>query len=1209
MRRFFHFMLCFVIYFSILPMFSPIVNAAAEESTASEQQVPAFPGAEGFGKYTTGGRGGEVYIVTNVNDSGPGSLRDAVSESNRTVVFEVSGNILLDSPLYIQGDNITIAGQTAPGDGITVTNHSTYIEGNNIIIRYMRFRMGDRTESTADAFSARNRSDLIVDHSSMSWGVDEIASAYDMRNVTIQNSMISEALHMTDHDKGRHGFGGIWGSHSSYLNNIIAHNSSRNPRFKGTLDNDKGYDFRNNIIYNWNYYAGYGGNEADVNVVNNYYKYGPDTRMDKRAQMIELPEGNSNWYIDGNFVYDFPEVTEDNMLGIVEHPTANVLDEPVDVPEATTRTALEAFDYVLQNAGATLPRRDSIDARIVDSIHNGTGRQINSIDEVGGWADFRSAEAPADSNRDGIPDDWAEQQGVDPMDDTWANQVTEEGYTNLEVYLNSIVSDGHHNPEIAITSPSINDIYEAGETVTINAESSVENAEIDKVVFYNGTEVLGEVTSAPYEWNWSDVPEGTHFVFVKAYSSEGRQTDSQVIPIHANITNDIAPWSSADIGETGIPGHSAIVDGTYVVKGDGNVTADQDSHHFMYQKVSGDIEITAQILSDTKVAPHNREGVMIRESLDVGSPLAMSGISVRGEDRVGVFYHRQEEGRAVDETDPIVGPTTPYWVRLTKIGDVVTGYISEDGTQWQLVSSMKFPDVDEVYVGLAVDAANEGNLISNLNRVAFDNVTVEQLPPVPLYPKEFSIARGEEALYLEWSEAERATEYLVERSTVKDGPYETIATVADAVYYTDTNLEEDVNYFYVIRAANEYGDSSLTSEERNGALLSDEPLYTRLLDADFEDQAVGTRPPDGFEGRPDTDNNYAAVVDVPMSSSGNSSDQAVMLYDDSSSHTYLTRNFEPQTGKMVVETEYMQEEMSTFGRAIRVMDGGRNNVEIFTGNGRGCEYEYCWYFRYQGDAALIPENNRFSLNEWYHVRIEIDVPAQEFSLYINGEHSGTLPFQGSASQLNQFESHTWGTSEQYLDDIQISSASLEAPQAVQAVKENESTVPIRWDAVENADHYNVYRRWNGDRYHLIAAELSSLEFTDEVEGDGTYIYAVAAYNSGSGEGSYSEPVEVIVDERAPTITITNESDHPGNEFDDMATAGEYTITGSLNEAGTVWIEGQEWTVEEDQTFSAVVSLRRGRNRIEINAADLAGNEADPVVWEVVAVSDNAPAEG
>ena len=440
----------------ILLFMGIVFNFTVAAETQGEPLVPAFPGAEGYGKYTTGGRGGEVYIVTNLNDSGEGSLRDAVSESNRTVVFEVSGNLVLDSPLRIKGDNITIAGQTAPGDGISVVNHSTYIEGNNTIIRYMTFRMGDRTESTADALSVRGRSDLIIDHSSMSWGIDEVASIYDMKNVTLQNSIVAEALHMTDHDKGRHGFGGIWGSSTSYLNNIIAHNSSRNPRFKGSLE-DEGLDFRNNIVYNWNYKAGYGGNEGNVNMINNYYKYGPDTIISKRSEMVE-PDGNSNWYVNGNHVYDYLEVTNDNRKGVtLSNASTVMLDTAVDVPHGRTRSAQEAYHYVLENAGAVIPRRDSIDARIIADVKNGTGRQINSIDEVGGWANLsENAEAPLDSNRDGIPDYWAEKHGIDPMNDDWAKEVNDDGYTNLEVYLNSITVDGHHNPEVKITSPSLN---------------------------------------------------------------------------------------------------------------------------------------------------------------------------------------------------------------------------------------------------------------------------------------------------------------------------------------------------------------------------------------------------------------------------------------------------------------------------------------------------------------------------------------------------------------------------------------------------------------------------------------------------------------------------------------------------------------------------------------------------------------------------------
>lgn len=1180
---------------TLLPGIGPRSVQAEEELL-----VPAFPGAEGYGKYVTGGRGGDVYIVTNLNDSGPGSLRDAVSGSNRIIVFEVSGTIVLESPLRITGSNLTIAGQTAPGDGITVFNHSTYIEGNNIIIRYMRFRMSDYTSSTGDAFSARNRSGLILDHCSITWGVDEVASIYDMSYVTVQNSIIAEALHMSNHAKGRHGFGGLWGSHTSYLNNILAHNSSRNPRFKGTLTNDKGLDFRNNIIYNWNYYTGYGGNEADVNIINNYYKYGPDTLLTKRSQIVELPEGVSNWYIDGNFVYGYPDVTEDNWLGVIDHPTANRLDEPVDVPAVPTRSALEAFEYVLENAGATLPKRDSIDARIVADIRNGTGRQINSIDEVGGQPEPVSGhvEPPLDSNRDGIPDYWAIMHGVDPMDNEWAKQYTPEGYTNLEVYINSIAGDGHHNPDVRMVSPVINQTFESGTDIILEADATVQGADIEKVVFYAGNRKLGEVTTKPYRFTWTNVPEGTHYVFAKAISTQGRATDASPVPIHVNTTRDIAPWKSTDVGDTGIPGHSTIVDGRYIVKGDGNITDTTDSFHFMYQQVSGDFEITAKVERDTKVAPHNREGVMVRTSLEPGAPMAMMGVSVRGDDRVGVFYHRAQEGQRVDETEPVLGVTTPYWVRINRIGDIVTGYLSPDGVEWMMVYQMKFPDVEDVFVGLAADSANENNLVRNLNRVEFSNVTIEQLPPVPLYPQEFYISRGETDLQLIWSPAKRAERYHVLRSTSKGGPYTTIATVVETTY-TDSDLEPGVNYFYVIRATNSHGDSLLTSAEKNGALLGTSTPLTVLVDEDFESTPLGSIP-EGFTFRPNNDQHYAAVVPVPPDSVGNDSEKAVMLFDSNTSstgHTYFTRDFEPQRGKMVVEADYMQQTMHSFGRAIRVMDGSKNNIEIFTGTGRGCEYEYCWYFRYQGDAVLVPMNNRFSLNEWYHVRVEADVPNQQFDLYINGVHSGTLPFQGSATSLYRFESHTWGTSAQYLDNIRISSVGLEAPQQAEAVLDGD-VVYLSWNPVQYAENYNIYRKKDGGRYELIAEGIQGLSHTDLLQADGTYSYAVAAYSSGAGEGGYSAPATVIRDTKPIVITIHN-TPHHGNGFDDQAPVGPYVIYGELSKPGTLFVDGQQVAVNEDLSFAATVQLRQGRNRIVLTAYDLSGRPGESVTWEVI----------
>ena len=233
-------------------------SSTSEVAVVSQDEGPlAFPGAEGYGKYTRGGRGGAVYAVTTLADAGPGSLRAAVEASGpRTVVFRVSGTIALESPLTIRNPNITIAGQTAPGDGIAIKNHPLMIGADEVIIRYIRVRLGDQTDADTDAVSARYVRNIILDHVSASWSVDETMSIYHADDVTVQWSLVSESLYLTHHDKGAHGFGGIWGGNrSTYHHNLLAHHSSRNPRFASGCGTT---DFRNNVVFNWGYNSTYG---------------------------------------------------------------------------------------------------------------------------------------------------------------------------------------------------------------------------------------------------------------------------------------------------------------------------------------------------------------------------------------------------------------------------------------------------------------------------------------------------------------------------------------------------------------------------------------------------------------------------------------------------------------------------------------------------------------------------------------------------------------------------------------------------------------------------------------------------------------------------------------------------------------------------------------------------------------------------------------
>lgn len=260
--------------------------------------VLAFPTAEGYGKYTIGGRGGKVYEVTNLNDSGEGSLRAAIeAKGPRTVVFRVSGTIDLKSALNIRNPYITIAGQTAPGDGICIKRYPLNISADEVIIRYIRIRLGDESTRSDDAISARYRKNIILDHISASWSIDETMSIYHCENVTIQWCMITESLSQSNHTKGSHGFGGKWGSnYSTYHHNLLAHHSSRNPRWAS----GGGFnDYRNNVLYNWGYNSSYGGekhqvgnpkfSDITVNFVNNYYKPGPATDKGKVSYRIVNP--------------------------------------------------------------------------------------------------------------------------------------------------------------------------------------------------------------------------------------------------------------------------------------------------------------------------------------------------------------------------------------------------------------------------------------------------------------------------------------------------------------------------------------------------------------------------------------------------------------------------------------------------------------------------------------------------------------------------------------------------------------------------------------------------------------------------------------------------------------------------------------------------------------------------------------------------------
>jgi type 1 glutamine amidotransferase len=420
-------------------------------------RAPAFPGAEGFGKYTLGGRGGRVIAVTNLNDSGPGSLRDAVmAEGPRTVVFRVSGTIALESELKVRNPFLTIAGQTAPGDGICLKNYQFSFDTEHLIVRYMRFRPGDETRKEQDAVGGQGNY-IIFDHCSASWAIDETFSINKASNLTVQWCMVTESLTHSFHKKGRHGYGGLWGGPGgSWHHNILAHHTSRNPRASGNAASGL-MDFRNNVIYNWGFNSAYGGELWPRNWVNNYYKSGPATDDKVRHRIFIQKDPRGTMYASGNHVYGFPAITANNWNGGVEFvPDGGASEatlrvhEPFVVAPITTQTAELAYELVLAGAGCSLVR-DAVDRRIIEEIRTGTARFgetykgggkgiIDSQRAVGGWPVLRSLPAPIDSDGDGMPDEWELRHGLDPHDPSdGARDRTGDGYTNLEEYLNSLI--------------------------------------------------------------------------------------------------------------------------------------------------------------------------------------------------------------------------------------------------------------------------------------------------------------------------------------------------------------------------------------------------------------------------------------------------------------------------------------------------------------------------------------------------------------------------------------------------------------------------------------------------------------------------------------------------------------------------------------------------------------------------------------------------
>ena len=427
----------------------PVVTVASISSAGATLAVPAFPGAQGFGANTPGGRGGRVIFVTNLNDAGPGSLRAACdADGPRTVIFRVSGLISLASPITVRTPFITIAGQTAPGDGICLRNFTFNIATHDVVVRYLRSRLGDLSAQESDSITlVSGAHDVVLDHCSATWSIDESLSlAGNVSNVTIQWCLIGNALNHSKHAKGDHGYGSLSRANGpvTWHHNLWVHNNSRNPRLGDNYGRPPfpTFDVRNNVMYDYGEIcSGLTQGVLKVNYVGNYIRPGPSS---KATTPIHVGGPSQlSFYIRDNVFEGHDSFTQDNSqffdpVIIDGKRQLEIVSQPFDAPLVQTSSARDAYTAVLTSVGASLPRRDSVDARIINEVKSGTGSIIDSQEQVGSWPELKSTTPPVDTDEDGMPDSWERRFGLNPRDPSdGAADKDHDGYTNLEEYLNN----------------------------------------------------------------------------------------------------------------------------------------------------------------------------------------------------------------------------------------------------------------------------------------------------------------------------------------------------------------------------------------------------------------------------------------------------------------------------------------------------------------------------------------------------------------------------------------------------------------------------------------------------------------------------------------------------------------------------------------------------------------------------------------------------
>lgn len=788
----------------LICVFITLVTISVSLSAAAESRLLAFPGAEGGGKYSLGARGIldeggsiEVYHVTNLADSGAGSLRDAVSKPGRIVVFDVSGAINLNSQLTIKSNNLTILGQTAPGDGVTIIGGDVITDDGikNIIIRYLKVRPTDKNGGEPDGIGGRFGTNIIFDHVSTSWCVDELLTLYSGpvslssddkpvgNHLTIQNTIGSESLRMSNHVKGAHGYGAIWGgTNASYVYNLLAHHDSRSPRMDRELQVT---EVSHNVIYDWGQTnSAYGAEPYDtgktskrgsyINWINNYYKAGPATAKKILTRVFDVTsplssdDKKSAFFFSNNYIYGTGTITDyKNDSYVNNYSGAEILENEINMGDYKTSemSAEEAYQYVLNNAGATLPRRDATDARIINDVKNGTGRLVNNASEVGGLIPIDEEHRTFE-----IPQEWLTANGFDGKNETDIIESGDfAGYTVIEAYVNNWTEEQSKtpptNPNIVVHSPAISSLTDTieglpvdnGEWTVITEDETVNykataiavgDNEVTKIELYDGNTKIGEYAGSQIDAAVS-LNAGTHYLTSRATNMRGEKTQSTTSIVYVKAASAPGSYSYAEVRESkytgykGKGGASMDENGVYTVYGSGRITTKaNDSCGFMYKSVNGDFDITAKIESIPKFENQQVNGLMVRTGLASDDVMAMIGDGwIKHGENVRVFsrktkkeniseqFFKDKDGQNCENDDNKKSFTVPKYMRIQRSGNTLTFSVSNSGVVWNDTlrepMSIEFNNLpDTLFVGIATDSANGVSVKECFSTAKFSHLTL-----------------------------------------------------------------------------------------------------------------------------------------------------------------------------------------------------------------------------------------------------------------------------------------------------------------------------------------------------------------------------------------------------------------------------------------------------------------------------------------------------